>query len=133
MPTEVIATPRADQQIAGLDRTHARAFGEFLDDLAARGCQALGYRLSGSAPVDHLCVKHLRDSLRVVVAFEGQQRAWILLVGRHDDQDPVLNVYAELYRLLGVEPNTMDLGGFSLAWLRDLAFCAALEAERDSW
>jgi len=133
VPTEVIATPRADQQIAGLDRTHARAFGEFLDDLAARGCQALGYRLSGSAPVDHLCVKHLRDSLRVVVAFEGQQRAWILLVGRHDDQDPVLNVYAELYRLLGVEPNTMDLGGFSLAWLRDLAFCAALEAERDSW
>jgi hypothetical protein len=64
VPTEVIATPRADQQIAGLDRTHARAFGEFLDDLAARGCQALGYRLSGSAPVDHLCVKHLRDSLR---------------------------------------------------------------------
>jgi hypothetical protein len=75
-----------------------------LDDLAARGCKALGYRLSGPAPVDHLCVKHLRDSLRVVVAFEGQQRAWILLVGRHDDQDPVLNVYAELYRLLGVEP-----------------------------
>ena len=56
MPTEVIATLRADQQIAGLDRTHARAFGEFLDDLAARGCQALGYRLSGPAPVDHLCV-----------------------------------------------------------------------------
>ena len=49
-------------------------------------------------------MNHLRDSLRVVVAFEGQQRAWILLVGRHDDQDPVLNVYAELYRLLGVEP-----------------------------
>lgn len=54
--------------------------------------------------MDHLCVKHLRDTLRVVVAFEGQQRAWILLVGRHDDQDPVLNIYAELYRLLGVEP-----------------------------
>lgn len=42
MPTEVIATPCADQQIAGLDRTHARSFGEFLDDLAARGCQAPG-------------------------------------------------------------------------------------------
>jgi hypothetical protein len=102
--TQVIATPRAHQQIAGLDRTHAKAFGEFLDDLAARGCKALGYRLSGPAPVDHLCVKHLRDSLRVVVAFEGHQRAWILLVGRHDDQDPVLNVYAELYQLLGAEP-----------------------------
>ena len=104
MPTEVIATPRAGQQIARLDRSHAKAFGEFLDDLAARGCNALGYRLSGPAPVDHMCVKHLRDSLRVVVAFEEPDRAWILLVGRHDDQDPVLSVYAELYRLLGVEP-----------------------------
>ena len=27
-----------------------------------------------------------------------------MLVGRHDDQDPVLNVYAELYWLVGVEP-----------------------------
>jgi hypothetical protein len=39
-----------------------------------------------------------------VVAFESVMRAWILLVGPHDDQDPVLNVYAELYRLLGIEP-----------------------------
>jgi len=104
VPTEVLATPRADQQIATLDRTHARAFDDFLDDLAARGCKALGYRLSGPAPVDHICVKHLRGSLRVVVAFEEPRRAWILLVGQHDDRDPVLNVYAELYRLLGVEP-----------------------------
>jgi len=28
----------------------------------------------------------------VVVAFETPQRAWILLVGPHDDRDPVLNV-----------------------------------------
>jgi hypothetical protein len=47
VPTEVVATPRAEQQIAGLDRIHAKAFGDFLDDLAARGCKALGYRLSG--------------------------------------------------------------------------------------
>jgi hypothetical protein len=94
VPTEVIATPRADQQIAGLDRTHAREFGTFLDDLAARGLQ--GARL----PAEWPCARgpHVRQ------AFEGRQRAWILLVGRHDDQDPVLNVYAELYRLLGVEP-----------------------------
>lgn len=44
------------------------------------------------------------DGFHADRAFEGQQRAWILLVGRHDDQDPVLNVYAELYRLHGVEP-----------------------------
>jgi hypothetical protein len=44
VPAEVTATPRADQQIAGLDRTRARAFGEFLDDPAARvaRCSATG-------------------------------------------------------------------------------------------
>jgi hypothetical protein len=104
VPTEVIATPRADQQIAELDRTHAKAFDDFLNDLAARGCHALGYRLSGPTPVDHMCVKHLRGALRVVVAFEEPGRAWILLVSRHDGHDPALDVYAELYRLLGVEP-----------------------------
>src|SRR5262249_2998664 len=69
-----------------------------------RGCGALACRLSGPAPVDHLCVKHLQGSLRVVVAFETRERAWILLVGPHDDQDTVLNVYSELYRLIGAGP-----------------------------
>ena len=68
------------------------------------GCRALAYRLSGPAPVDYLCVKHISGPLRVVVAFETPRRAWILLVGPHDDRDPVLNVYAELYRLLGMGP-----------------------------
>lgn len=104
MPTAVLATPRADQQIQGLDRKQAKKFDEFLDDLAAQGCAALAYRLSGPTPLDHLCVKHLGGSLRVVVAFESPQRAWVLLVGPHHDRDPILNVYTELYRLLGVEP-----------------------------
>jgi hypothetical protein len=109
MPTEVLVTSRADQQIAALTRRNARTFDGFLDDLAARGCHALGYRLSGERPTDRICVKHVRGSLRVVVPFETETRAWILLVGPHDDHDPVLNVYAELYRLLGVEP-TPDSG-----------------------
>jgi len=104
VPTEVLATPRAEQQIAALDHTYVKTFNEFLDDLAAQGCRALGYRLSGPAPIDHICVKHLRGTLRVVVAFDTLERAWILLVGPHDDQQPILNIYAELYRLLGVEP-----------------------------
>ncbi len=74
MPTEVIAPSRAEQQIAGLDRINAKAFGDFLDDLAAGRCKALGYRLSGRTPVDRMCFKHLRDSVRVVVAFEGPHR-----------------------------------------------------------
>jgi len=103
VPTEVLATPRAEQQISRLSRKQAKAFGTFLDELAAVGCRALAYRLSGPAPVDHLCVKHIGGPLRVVVAFETSRRAWILLVGPHDDRDPVLNVYAELYRLLDME------------------------------
>jgi hypothetical protein len=59
MPTEVLATSRADQQIASLTRRHSQAFEAFLNDLAARGCQAFAYRLSGGPPVDHICVKHL--------------------------------------------------------------------------
>ena len=81
-----------------------QGFDAFVNGLAAHGCEALAYRLSGERPIDHICVKHLLGSLRVVVAFESPRRAWILLVGPHDDQDPVLNVYAELYRLLGTEP-----------------------------
>ena len=104
MPVEVLATPRAEQQIQSLDRRHRRTFDRFLDALATSGCRALAYRLTGDAPLDHLCAKHLDDVLRVVVAFETAERAWVLLVGAHDDRDPVLNIYAELYRLLGVEP-----------------------------
>lgn len=103
MPTEVLATPRAEQQIDGLSRKQSRSLDNFLNELAAVGCHALAYRLSGQVPVDHMCVKHLSGSLRVVVAFETSQRAWILLVGPHDDHDPILNVYEELYRLLGIE------------------------------
>ncbi|HEX9354271.1 MAG TPA: hypothetical protein VF933_10725 [Streptosporangiaceae bacterium] len=104
MPTEVLATPRVEQQTGRLSRKQSRAFENFLNDLAAGGCRALTYRLSGQAPIDHLCVKHIVGSLRVVVAFETPHRAWILLAGPHDNQDPILNVYAELYRLLDAEP-----------------------------
>jgi len=51
MPTEVLATSRADQQIAKLTRKHARAFDAFVNGLAAHGCQALAYRLSGERPI----------------------------------------------------------------------------------
>ncbi len=101
MVAEVLATPRTEQQIDGLSRRNAGVFDQFLNELAGSGCRALAYRLSGQEPVNHLCVRHLGGSLRVIVAFETPRRAWILLIGPHDDQDPVLNVYAELYRLLG--------------------------------
>jgi len=42
MPTEVLATPRAEQQIGALSRKHSKVFENFLNDLAAGGCRALG-------------------------------------------------------------------------------------------
>jgi hypothetical protein len=101
---EVISTPRAQQQIAALDRTHARAFDAFIDDLAHNGCSALAYRLSGPTSLSRMCVKHLRGALRVVVGFESPQRACILLLAPHDDTDPNRDVYAELYELLDATP-----------------------------
>ncbi len=41
VPTEVLATSRAEQQIAGLRNKQAKAVDQFLDDLASRGCGAL--------------------------------------------------------------------------------------------
>ena len=104
MPVEVRQTPRAEQQIAGLRKRSAARLEQFLDDLAARGCEALGYRLTGPPPLDHLCVKHLDGLLRVVVGFQAHDRAWVILVGPHDDRDPDIDVYTALYELAGVEP-----------------------------
>ena len=104
MSVEVVATRRAQQQITALDRTHERAFAGFLDDLSLNGCAALAYRLTGPVPLSRLCVKHLWAALRVVVAFESPQRACVLLVGPHDAADPGLDVYGELYELLGTAP-----------------------------
>jgi hypothetical protein len=68
VPTEVLSTPRAQQQIAMLDRVHARVLDEFLDDLAAGCCRALACRLSGPTTIDRMCFKHLRGTLPFVVA-----------------------------------------------------------------
>ena len=75
--------------------------------LAAEGCAALSYWLAGDPPIDHLCVKHLDGNLRVIVAFESDERAWVLLVGEHDESAGATSIYDELYSLLGVEaPDT---------------------------
>lgn len=81
MPFEVLETPLAEAQAARLRGPAARAYQVFLDDLARRGSAALGYRVSGPNPLERLCVRHLRGEDRVVVAFQGETRAWVLLIG----------------------------------------------------
>lgn len=103
MTIEVVETPRAEQQVGRLRNRQRKAYESFLDELQARGCAALGYRLTGDQPLEHLCVKHLGGQLRVVVAFESSDVAWVLLVGPHDDSDPGIDIYTELYLLVGLD------------------------------
>jgi hypothetical protein len=100
---EVVSTPIADRAIAGLRGRRRRAFDQFEEHLASDGCQALGYRLTGEHPLSSLCVKHLRGTDRVVVAFV-EDTAWILLVGPHEEGDRAADIYSRLYELLDLEP-----------------------------
>jgi hypothetical protein len=99
---QIAETPLASAQASGLRGPARKAYEAFLDDLAHRGCAALGYRVTGPEPLPRLCVKHLRGADRVVVAFESDMLAWILLVGPHGDPD--LDVYDRLYELAGIKP-----------------------------
>ncbi|MEV5673640.1 hypothetical protein AB0L28_33340 [Streptomyces sp. NPDC052503] len=95
-------TPLAEQQIKRLRRVDHNAYEAFLQELRSQGCKALKYRLTGDV-VEHLCVKHLRNSMRVVTAFPARNQAVVLLVGPHRDDDPATDVYALLYKLARVE------------------------------
>jgi hypothetical protein len=103
----VRSTPIADRQIASLRGARRRAYLSFEQELACRGCAALGYRLTGDEPLSSLCVKHLRGTDRVVVAFTGEE-AWVILVGPHVDGDRAADVYTALYELAGVSPPTQS-------------------------
>jgi hypothetical protein len=100
---EVRATPLANKIIEELPRRSRRAYDQFEADLAARRCAALAYRLSGGL-LDHLCVAHLIGTMRVIVAFESAEVAYVVLVGNHHDSRPPLEVYRQLYALAGHEP-----------------------------
>jgi hypothetical protein len=99
---EVRATPLANKIIEELPGRPRRAYDQFESVLAARGCAALAYRLSGSG-LDHLCVVHLTGTLRVIVAFESADVAYVVLVGNHDSSRPRLDIYRQLYTLAGAQ------------------------------
>lgn len=108
MSVKIFRTRRADQQLRSRRKDEQKKVIAFLRDLEANGCAALSYRLTGADPLERLCDKHLGARHRVIVAFESQQTAWLLLVADHDDSDPDFNVYAELYRLVGHEPESSE-------------------------
>jgi hypothetical protein len=97
----VQATPIAEQQIARLRGRPKSSFDTWLARLKTSGCAALTYRLSG-ADIERLCVFHLYGELRVIVAFATPDHAVVLLVGPHDDADPDVDVYTQLYDLMAI-------------------------------
>jgi hypothetical protein len=116
---EVRITPAAQRQVAGLRGPTKKAFETFAGDVAHRGCAALGYRLSGSDVLEHICVRHLRGLWRAVVVFPEPAVAWIVLVAEHVT-DPGRNVYDLLYAVVGhvpqpesgrTKPPCCDIGG----------------------
>lgn len=119
MAWDVYLSPMADRQVQGLRRRRKKAYEDFLDDLEQRGCAALDYRLTGPAPLDSICIKHLWGQDRAVVTFRASDEAWIMLVAPHNDQDPEMDVYQALYRLAGqatptgkrTKPSCCDTGG----------------------
>jgi hypothetical protein len=97
--TSTLITERAAQQVNQLHKKERRSYDQFLLALRAQGCASLNYRLSGDDLLSKICVAHLGGTLRVVVAFSALNVAIILLVGPHDDKDPFLDVYSQLYEL----------------------------------
>jgi hypothetical protein len=105
--TSARITERAAQQAGQLRKKERRSYDQFLLALRAHGCASLNYRLSGDDLLSKICVAHLSGPLRVVVAFSADNVATILLVGPHDDKDPFMDVYSQLYELAGLtEPPT---------------------------
>jgi len=100
--TSALITERAAQQVGQLHKKERRSYDQFLLALRARGCASLSYRLSGDQLLSKICVAHLAGALRVVVAFSAHNVATILLVGPHDNQDPFMDVYSQLYALAGL-------------------------------
>ncbi len=103
MAVEVRATLLASKVIEELPRRSRATYDQFEADLASRGCAALAYRLSGDV-LEHLCVVHLIGAMRVIVAFESAELAYVVLLGNHDDSHPPLDVYRQLYALAEQEP-----------------------------
>lgn len=98
MAVEVVFTRLADAQRKKLRATPAKKFAQWQEQLKQQGCAALGYRLTGKV-LERLCVRHFYRQWRVVVAFESANRAAVLLIGEHVNDDPGIDVYTQLYEL----------------------------------
>jgi hypothetical protein len=93
---EVWPTAVADRQLRDLrgeTRKHAKGA---MDRLERRGCEAADYRLEGDE-VERLCVGNLGRDWRMIVAFPECDEVAVILVGRHLEKRPQVDVYRRPY------------------------------------
>jgi hypothetical protein len=82
-----------------------------MDDLERRGCKAADWRLEGDE-VERFCVIDLGRDWRMIIAFPEENEVSVLLVGRHIDRRPAVDIYRRLYDNLGIElPTVVDRKG----------------------
>jgi mRNA-degrading endonuclease RelE of RelBE toxin-antitoxin system len=99
-------TPTGQRSVDALRGKARKSFDAAVRRLAAEGCKAGDYRLTGEG-ADHICAMHLYGRYRLLIGFPDDRQVVVLLVGEHKTDDPDLDVYRSLYRLLDLpEPTT---------------------------
>jgi hypothetical protein len=95
----VSITPTGQRSVDALRGKARKSFDAAVQRLASEGCKAGDYRLTGEE-IDHICSVQLYGHHRALVCFPDVESVVVLLVGEHLRDDPKLDVYLSLYRLL---------------------------------
>lgn len=99
MSFRVSITPTGQRSVRALRGKARKSFDAAVERLASEGCKAGDYRLSGEG-IEHICSVQLYGRHRVLICFPDDESIVVLLVGEHLRDDPELDVYRSLYRLL---------------------------------
>ncbi len=105
MSFSVSITPTGQRSVDALRGKARKSFDAAVRRLASEGCKAGDYRLTGEG-VDHICAMHLYGRHRLLVGFPDDRQVVVLLVGEHAVNDPEVDVYRSLYRLLDLAEPT---------------------------
>lgn len=99
MSFRVSITPTGQRSVRELRGKARKSFDAAVERLAAEGCKAGDYRLAGDG-IEHNCSAQLYGRHRALVYFPDDKSIVVLPVGEHLRDDPKLDVYRNIYRLL---------------------------------
>ena len=104
---EVWSTPVGERQLRELTGPIRENARRAMDNLERSGCRAAHYRLEGDE-VERFCVLDLGRDWSMIVAFPEAKEVAVILVGRHIDKRPAIDVYRQLYRSIGIDFPTIE-------------------------